>query len=234
MPEKNIPDSIQNILEKNRGFMVLSKLCKTMSPSLKQRIGIRNTDSVAVLRRRIENSAEDRFLFVSKGKTVYILIPCNPSDIVLGLLSSQKALDTRTINALPFSKEQFVEIVNDLIDEGKATIKFGKNFGAQIFKADSSSAISAMPVHDDSSYTQEQFREAFDALKKGRITVRICDLRIRLGWPRDVFDNMLVTLRDNDIIELRTGDTSTMTVDEVKDCFIDENGFRRGLVIWNG
>ena len=80
--------------------------------------------------------------------------------------------------------------------------------------------------------TVGEFHKTFDLLDNGRIFVRICDLRRNLGWPRDVFDKMLRDLRDNDVIQLHTGDASLMTPDEVADCFIDENGFRKGSITW--
>ena len=81
--------------------------------------------------------------------------------------------------------------------------------------------------------TVGEFHKTFDLLDKGRIFVRICDLRRNLDWPRDVFDKMLRDLRDNDVIQLHTGDASLMTPDEVADCFIDENNFRKGSITWH-
>ena len=44
---------------------------------------------------------------------------------------------------------------------------------------------------------------------------------------------MLKDLRDREIIQLHTGDASLMTPDEVADCFVDENNFRKGSVTWH-
>lgn len=229
MPEKNISDIIQTILDKNKGFMILSKLRESLGTDIKQRLGIKSKESSAILRKKIEAVTEDRFMFHKKGSVVYILTPCEPSELVLGLLSSKKALDSRTINALPFKKDEFTSIINALIDDGKAIVRLDKSFTPQIFKAEH---IMTLPVHSE-KYTQEKFREAFNALDKGRVFVRICDIRRMLGWPRDVFDHMLTDLRDKEIIQLHVGDASTMTIDEVNDCFTDENGFRMGSVTWH-
>lgn len=83
--------------------------------------------------------------------------------------------------------------------------------------------------------TVKDFREAFDkrAVCFGDILyAKIPDVRRALNWPRNVFDEMLRNLRDVGVIQLRTGDASLMTLEEVKDCFYDENGFRRGSITW--
>ncbi len=81
--------------------------------------------------------------------------------------------------------------------------------------------------------TAQDFKKAFDENDNDRIYVRIPDIRRSLNWPRDVFDNMLRNLRDDGIICTYLADESTMTADEVKDCFFDENGDSIGTIIWN-
>lgn len=234
MPEKNISDIIQDILDKNKGFMRLSQLFQLHGRDIMLHAGIRSKDTASIRRKKLEAATEGKFMFHSKGNIHYILTPCEPSELVLGLLSPTKALDTSTINSLPFKKDEFASIINSLVNEGKAAVKLDKTFKPQIFRANAN----VQPVHTtmtpSGEYTTEKFREAFRALDQGRIAVRICDLRRRLDWPRDVFDGMLRELRDREIISLRTGDASTMTEDEVRDSFVDENGFRRGSVTWNG
>ena len=75
---------------------------------------------------------------------------------------------------------------------------------------------------------REQFHAAFRELDRGSIFVRICDLHRRMGWPREVFDDMLRRLRDNEVVQLHVGDVTLMTPEQVEDGFVDENGFRMG------
>ena len=92
--------------------------------------------------------------------------------------------------------------------------------------------IKANPEYAE--YTVENFKNAFRSLDKGRIFVRICDIRRLLGWPRAIFDSALKQLRDAKLIQLHAGDVTLMTPDEVQDCFVDENGFRMGTITWHG
>ena len=233
MLEKNIADLIQSVLEKNRGFMLATRLPDFIGAEGKYKLGIRKGDSGKIIRRKIEQSAEDRFIFRMKGRSVYILIPCEPSEFVLSLLSENKAFDARILRNLPFTKAEFYALVNELTDEGRVKTKYDDNGRPKIYRAGEAVKV-ARPVNEaEGNYTQEKFREAFDALDRGRIFVSIPDLRRRLGWPREVFDDMIRDLRNRRIIQLHTGDASLMTPDEVSDCYIDENNFRMGTVTWH-
>ncbi len=232
MPEKNISDTIQNILDKNKGFVLLSNLPALLSNEVRQQLGIKKSKETAgILQKKIEAAAsEGQFMFRKKGAKTYILTPCEPSELVLGLLSSKKPFDMKTINTLPFTKPEVIETVNVLVEAGQAKITLTKDFKPQIFRAE---AVAAPKPSVPAGYTPEAFREAFDLLDNGRIFVRIPDLRRMLNWPRNVFDQMLRDLRDKSIIQLHTADASTMKGNEVEDCFIDENNFRMGTVTYN-
>ena len=73
-------------------------------------------------------------------------------------------------------------------------------------------------------------RIRFRDLDRGRVFVRVPDLRRRLMWPREVFDGLLRVLRDEEALQLHAGDVTLMTPDEVEDCFVDEFGARKRTV----
>ena len=79
-----------------------------------------------------------------------------------------------------------------------------------------------------------EFKKVFDELDKGRIFVRICDLRKKMNLPREEFDEILRKLCDAEVIQLHEGDASTMTREENNNCFTDENGVRMGTVTFIG
>ena len=113
------------------------------------------------------------------------------------------------IQSLPFTKSEFVAIINGLAEEGRVIIKLTDDMKPKIYRAPNvRKSDNAHDVNDSGEYTQERFKAAFDELDRGRIFVRICDLRRRLGWPREVFDGMIRDLRDKEIIQLHTGDAS--------------------------
>ena len=83
-----------------------------------------------------------------------------------------------------------------------------------------------------SAKTVEDFRKAYEAKNQGWSFVKIYEMREMLGWSRSEFDEMLRKLRDEGIVQIYLADETTMTPDEVRDCFIDENGFRMGTMTW--
>ena len=96
-------------------------------------------------------------------------------------------------------------------------------------------AMKGAPEHRTETGTREEFESTFVALEEGSCGfVRICDLRRRLGWPREVFDDMLRRLRDEEVVQLHAGDVTLMTPEQVEDGFVDENGFRMGTMTWTG
>ena len=236
MPEKNIADTIQSMLEKNKGFMTVKKVAVLLGTAGRRSLGIELTDSGREIRNKIEKSSEGRFIFRNKGRHVYILIPCEPYELVLSLLSETKAFDGRTSGGLPFTKSEFAAMLNELADEGKVKIILSDTLLPRIFKV--STTVKNETPRDEpdlsgGNYTREIFREAFNSLDEGKIFVRIPDLRRKLNWPREVFDAFIKDLRNDGTIGVYMADESTMTDDEIHDCFTDENNFRMGTVIWN-
>ncbi len=236
MPEKNIADVIQNILDEHRGFVTVRSLPSFMSPELRFELGLKTGLRATVVRRKIEPLLEDRFIFHSKGRALYILTPCDSSELVIAILSEKKPKSPKDIaRRLPLIKSDVQKIINSLVEEGRAKIILNEALDARVLLLPLRE-IETVKVSVPSlpgECTEAKFRAAFDELNNGRIFVRICDLRRKLGWPREVFDDMLRNLRDREIVQLHVGDASTMTPEEVQDSFMDENNFRMGSVTWH-
>ena len=235
MPEKNTADLIQGILDKNKGFMTVKMLADSIGLEGRRSLGIRSGDSGKVIRRKIEQSAGDRFIFRTKGKAVYILEPCEPSEFVLGLLSEKKAFDTRLVRALPFTKAEFVALVNELADDGRVIVKVSEDFTPSIYRAGGGvrPARASAEADGGGEYTQEKFREAFENSDKGRSFVRIFKIRRYLSWPPDVFDSMVRELRNKGLIFVHRADPTILKPDEYDEGFFDEYGHMNGTVTWN-
>ena len=77
--------------------------------------------------------------------------------------------------------------------------------------------------------TAEEFKKAFDELEHGMIYVRIPKLRKKLGWPHDVFDEMIYKLRNDETIILNVSDRGPY---EPEEFFYDEDNERMGMVMW--
>ena len=137
MPEKNIPDVIQGILEKNKGFANVKNLPSMLSAELRQELGIKNGLTGPVIRKKLEPYLEDRFIFHKKGALLYILIPCEPSELVISMINSSRSASPKMIaKSLPFTKKEFLEIINSLIEEGRAKLVLTENLDVKIIFID--------------------------------------------------------------------------------------------------
>lgn len=232
MSEKSIPDFIQGLLEEHKGFMKVKDLPESMSFDMKRKLGFMNKKvPVKNIMKILEPLVEDRFIFRKKGSVQYILVPCDPSEFVLSVLTDNPVSPRVIIRTLPFTKQDFISILNELDEAGKIRIILNENYEPRIMLSGRCEEIS---IKSSGEYTREKFREAFDACDNGKTFVRIPAMRKVLGWPREVFDEMLRNLRDKEELQIYLADETTMTPDEVEDCFVDENGFRMGTVTWDG
>ena len=240
MPDnvKNIPDMIQAILDRNKGFIAMSKLASQMSRELRDKLGVKSKTPVKILMKKLEGIIEDRFVLRKKGSTQFLLTPCDPAELVLDELSPSKPLSPKALAAMlkPFARSDIRAILNELEEAGKIKTLYNDKLEPQIFSAEIERHIDETPAvtpEQPGEYTRGKFREAFEELDKGRVFVRICDLRRKLNWPRDVFDGMLKALRDKEIIQMHIGDEHLMTPDEVQDSFVNELNYLMGTVTWN-
>ena len=117
--------------------------------------------------------------------------------------------------------------VNEQIMDGTSTSNSRVNFSANSHNPSLADPKLAVP-------TQENFKAAYDEIHKFWDFPRVPDLRAKLNWPRDVFDDMVRKLRDSMTIQLVQADQSfTDGSNDIKDCFVDENNFKMGLLTWN-
>ena len=243
---KNIPDLIQRILDKNKGFMTVSQIAKHLTAGAKEWLGIKSNTPAKILKKKLEPVLEDRFVFATKSNATYILTPCDPADLVRAELSESKGV---TLNGLgrtlkPFKKAEIAAILTELVNSGEARILVDEKLPVKFFAGSGNRIVMHEPETVKSEpeqpkplqsgeYTLAKFKAAYDELHKFRDYPRIPDLRRKLDWPREVFDEMVRKLRDNMTIQIEQADESLFTHDEILDCFVDENNYKMGLLIWN-
>ena len=233
-----IVDSIQAILDDNKGFVATSSLLGRMSRELRDMLGFKSNTPTRIIMRKLGTLLEENFVIRKKSNAKYIMTPCDPADLLLGVLSEKKPMTTgELVRAVkPFLKSEVIVVLNELIESGRVKVKFDGRFFAQIYSAGKSARIvDPEPIAHSGEYTREAFKAAYDELKKFRDFPRVPDLRRKLNWPRGVFDEMVRSLRDDGTVQLERADESMMTSDEIQDCFVSEkNNIRMGLLIWNG
>ena len=248
MPDntKYILDAIQNIVDKNKGYISMSKLSTQMNRELRDKLGVKSNTPVKVLMKKLKSILEEQFIVQEKGRTQYIMTPCDPEELVLAVLSGNKTMTQKQIAMVlkPLYAADIAKILTELVAAGRVRVVFNATLPDKFFlcRAETNDitirkeheAVKGMNVKTSGEYTQKKFRAAFDELHKTREFVRICDLRKSLNWPHDTFDEMVRTLRDAGTIQLYRADESLLTAEELNDSFMSENNLRMGTMIWNG
>ncbi|MDR2439783.1 MAG: hypothetical protein LBE12_10500 [Planctomycetaceae bacterium] len=153
---------------------------------------------------------------------------------------------------MPMKKDEFIACFNRLLEAKRITVSVNAEFKVTVRNVDMSRSTTGSttdsttttavtttyqpPILTTRSQTfvssvlspqddRRQFREAFDELDKGRIFVRICNLRRQLGWDEERFNSLLRQFRTEGIVQLHTGDISSMSEEEIAQSFTDENNF---------
>ncbi|MBQ6773418.1 MAG: hypothetical protein IJP48_05060 [Synergistaceae bacterium] len=259
MPVKNAVEIVQEIINmQKRPFMTVKNLALVMGAQLRRQLGLEDCKTSAEIKRALEPLLGGKFIFHKKGAFLYILVPCDPVDLVRTELSTEQPKGAAGIaSVLPYSKADVSRILNHLLDTGEAKLILSENLATRIiatghkaadthevyeFNSESESepepeskAQQGLEQVQESnlSFSQKKFINALRELDNGNYFVKIFALRQKLNWPREVFDDMLRELRDKEIIQMHIADTTLMTPDEVNDCFIDENNYRMGTVTLN-
>lgn len=143
---------------------------------------------------------------------------------------------------LPMVKATFVQSLNTLIAAERITVSVGDDYKVKITSVRSetqasdgekqersgakTTPTSLHSLFDTGQVSDKQaFCDAFDDLDRGGnvIFVRICNMRRKLGWERERFDEILRKLRTDRVIQLHAGDSATLTQEDVTLSFTDEN-----------
>ena len=167
----------------------------------------------------------------------------------------KKTLLQTLADDVPLSKAEFLAVFNRMLDAGQLQVtsvddKFAiqgvrlvtSGFGHQTsgfreenFTSDHSplaTSHSQLKSHVPTKSDVDLFHEAFDKLDRGRIYVRICNMRRELGWSEERFNTLLRELRANGTIQLHAGDVSTLTEEDVNLSYTDEYNFFYATLTW--
>lgn len=241
----SVTEELLEVLRRSgRDFMTLSAMREAMGSQLRKRLGLTgkkltNPSKIKIFTPHLE----DKLAICSKGNAVYLFRGTNLAEAVLCFIRGKAGKSGPQLGkGMPFIKrDELIRILNNLLESGQVTLKLAAEFAPLFFASEAMGPVkkdaagtACKTLADTFDGRREQLHAAFQELDQGTTFVRICRLRRHLGWPREVFDDMLRRLRDDDVVQLHAGDVRLMTLDEVQDSFVDENGFRMGTMTWIG
>lgn len=228
----SVTEELLEVLRRSgRDFMTLSAMREAMGSQLRKRLGLTGKKLTAPSLKKIFETHLDETLEIrTNGRYTYLVVARNPEDLIADFVRSHPGrMAGGLATSLPFKKAEFLSLLNGLLKETRLYAVLKDDYKARFFVSEEPGGRVGADTFDG---RREQLHAAFRELDRGSIFVRICDLRRRLGWPREVFDDMLRRLRDDEVVQLHAGDVTLMTSDEVQDGFVDENGFRMGTMTW--
>ena len=242
----SVAEELLGILRANgKRFMTLSAVRDKMGAPLRRRLGIavKKTSTSDLLEKIQELQLGDALEIRRNGRYTYLVAVGDPRELIVDFIRGNPGKQAGGLAAsLPFRKAEFLSLLNELMKTGRLYAHLKDDYKARFFASEPQASVSAKNRAPDptpqragldidaSDREKEQFLAAFRELDRGRVFVRIPDLRRALGWPREAFDGVLRALRDDEVVQLHAGDVTLMTPEEVEDCFVDEFGSRRGTV----
>ena len=216
-----------------KDFMTLSAMREAMSAQLRKRLGLTGKKlTTPSLKRIFEPHLDETLEIRTNGRYTYLVVVRNPEDLIADFVREHPGrMAGGLATSLPFKKADFLSLLNGLLKKARLYAVLKDDYKARFFVSEEPGGRVGADTFDK---RREQLHAAFRKLNQKSIFVRICDLRRRLGWPREAFDDMLRRLSDKSVVQLHAGDVTLMTPDEVQDSFVDENGFRMGTMTWIG
>lgn len=220
-------------------FMTLNAVRDKMSSQLRGQLGMRGRKLTAPSLKKIFEPHLDETLEIRQnGRYTYLVAAGDLRGLIVDFIRKNPGKQAGGLaSSLPFKKAEFLNLLNELMKDGRLYASLKDDYKARFFVSETSAGAEAMSASagpglngDSMDRRREEFLSAFRELDGGRVFIRIPDLRRRLMWPREVFDGVLRALRDDEVVQLHSGDVTAMTPGEVEDCFVDEFGSRKGTV----
>jgi hypothetical protein len=235
--ERGVTDELVEVLKKkNVDFISFSQLIGISDKEfpLKQKLGLKSGMKTPRIKKILEKHLGDT-LTLKRGKSYYLAFK-QPDDVLVFRLLQKSAGNLPRLDSIPFKKSEFLDIVNRLIEQGTLRVKITKpkDYKPVLIPAETPTPPPKLPPHPEPrpGVSEEAFKEAYMQLERGRFYVRICNLRRHLGWGTQEFDKMMTGLRDAGKLQLQAGDTNFYTEEDVRNSFVDENGFTKLTVMW--
>lgn len=166
------------------------------------------------------------------ARTAYIGFNMPTEKLILNKIRQSPGLSPKNLaKNLPVSKKDFISNLNKLLEAGTVVCTFNESYSVVLNISGRTELAMPETGHPDARLA---FRTAYNEISKGNGLVRIHRIRESLGWPEGRFDSVLKDLMSDYTIELHGGDPSTLTEQEIKDSYTDENGVLYINVTWWG
>ena len=227
--EQNVAEELMELLKKKKAdFMPLSDL-KKAPKALQDRLGLKSDATGPQIQKALEPHLGE-VLMVKRGSRSAYLAFRQPDEVLLFRIVQKFEGKKPGVNNTPFRKSDYLTLLNRMLEQGVVRVKLDKNYSPLLCLAGETPQPQANDEAHDAS--EKKFKAAYQSLALGKSCARICDLRRHLGWSAREFDAALTSLRDAGKIQLQAGDTDFFTEEDIRESFMDENGFSKLTLKW--
>ena len=227
--EHDITEKLIEVLKKKKvDFITLTQLVNGLPKALRRRLRVASGMTVKRVEEALKPYVGDTLVIKRGGGNTAYLAFKQPDEVLLFRLVQKCAGNMPRLDKIPFRKGELLSTLNHLVEQGRVQVKVttdSKGYKPFLIPIEGD-------VQSQNDVSVEKFKEAYFELERGNFYVRICDLRRRLGWTTREFDAMLIQLRDDEKIQLQAGDIDFFSEEDIRESFIDENGFRRLTLMW--
>ena len=236
--KESIAAQLEALFQKQgKDFMPLGVLEKALVKALPEELkGEVRSGKSHGFKERITPCLRDKFVFLKKGNSTYLALNLPREELFLKVVRQKPGKTFGELaRALPFKAAELRESLNKLLERRVVWVTFSTTMKPRLYPEEKLAAtpvVAPVPAKE-TDCTEQAFADAFSELDRGQYFVRICNMRRRLNWPREVFDAMLCRLRDAETIQMHTGDLGTMTAEDIRDSYKDENGFLMLTLTWS-
>ena len=103
--------AIRKVLDANGGYQTVKKLSKELDAETLRELGIKSRDTGLEMQKKLEAAMEGSFVFVRKGRSIYIMESTTPAELVVRAIASGKEINYRR---LPLTKAEFEQTLEEL------------------------------------------------------------------------------------------------------------------------
>lgn len=222
---------LTEVREKGKNFVSLTEL--RGRKKVQMLFGLTKNDNLKNVEKSLQTCLGSEFMILKKGQSRFLAFKTS--------LHEKKAIDEFVLDAfrlkysqdgpfspnsvsLPITKTNFTASLDRLFKTREISI-IVNGVETNVSQSQPTAPVSAASATESPPGDRDLFFKAFKELDKGRNFTRICHMRRKLGWSEERFDKLLRKLRSEGSIQLRPGDVSSMTEEDIALSFTDEDNF---------
>ena len=220
--------------KRQRDYLTVKQVVAGLPAAQRRRLALTASQSTTTLLGKLAPHLGQGLQVYKRGRSSYIGRHLSPEDLILRRIEQRPGVSSKQLGAqLPMAKAPYIAALNGLLTSGAVVCTLRENHTPCLVLAEARQPASE-PAAAAPPEPRAAFKHTYDQVGQGGDFVRIHRLREAIGWPREQFDQALMTLMADYTVELHGGDPSILTAAELRDSFTDAHGALYITMSWRG